>query len=42
VDVSSDPQNCGACGVVCTGGTVCSGGHCSCPTGLLPNGPGCN
>lgn len=30
-NLSADSANCGACGVVCTGGKVCSGGTCACP-----------
>src|SRR5450432_2058511 len=28
---SSDNANCGACGMVCSGGSACSGGSCTCP-----------
>lgn len=37
VDLSSNPQNCGACGNVCEDGATCQGGVCSggsCPPGL--------
>jgi hypothetical protein len=30
VDVQSDRNNCGACGVVCTGSTACIAGACKC------------
>lgn len=35
VDVQRDPANCGACGTVCSGGQVCTGGSCqtTCTTG---------
>lgn len=32
VDVGADPQNCGRCGNVCTGGASCTSGECACPT----------
>ena len=32
-DIQNDGQNCGACGVVCTGGQVCDQGACKCPAG---------
>ncbi|MBI2389119.1 MAG: hypothetical protein HYV09_05840 [Deltaproteobacteria bacterium] len=31
VDVKRDPSNCGGCGIVCGGGTVCQAGSCVCP-----------
>ncbi len=33
VDVRSDPQNCGACGIVCPEGGECLRGECACPEG---------
>jgi hypothetical protein len=33
-DLMSDPNNCGRCNVRCRGGSVCTGGHCACPTGF--------
>ncbi|MCA9864059.1 MAG: hypothetical protein R2853_18710 [Thermomicrobiales bacterium] len=32
-NLGTDSANCGACGVVCSGGTSCSGGTCTCPAG---------
>jgi hypothetical protein len=32
-DVASDPANCGACGIVCPAGDVCTSGQCTCPLG---------
>lgn len=44
VDPSSDPENCGGCGAVCSGG-VCDGGQCivdpGCPPGLVECSAGC-
>jgi hypothetical protein len=34
VDLFSDPENCGTCGNVCTGGKGCYNGQCGCPAGL--------
>jgi hypothetical protein len=39
IDISSDPMNCGGCGVVCGAGFVCGGGECRCG-GV--DGPVCN
>jgi hypothetical protein len=33
VDVSSDPSNCGDCGLECPRGAICSGGRCVFPCG---------
>src|SRR5205807_2455872 len=30
VDTNTDLDNCGGCGIVCTGGFTCSAGHCVC------------
>jgi len=35
VDVMSDGQNCGACGVTCGTGTACQAGVCACAGGLV-------
>lgn len=31
INLKMDGANCGACGAICTGGQVCSGGTCACP-----------
>jgi len=36
VNTGTDPNNCGACGATCFGGT-CSGGACACPVGTPTN-----
>ena len=43
VTVSSDPDNCGACGKSCTGGEVCSAGQCTlaCAGGATKCGQAC-
>ncbi len=38
VDLSSDPRNCGGCGVLCTSGAQCVAGECGCPAGTLQCG----
>lgn len=40
VDLTSDPNNCGSCGNVCTS-TVCSASACGCATGTKNCGAGC-
>jgi len=32
-NIQTDPANCGACGTVCGGGTICNAGSCACPVG---------
>jgi hypothetical protein len=43
VDTSDDPNNCGTCGAVCSGGLQCVKGLCahSCPVGLTWCGTSC-
>src|SRR5205085_2391199 len=31
IDTQTDNQNCGACDKICTGGTTCVAGACTCP-----------
>ena len=44
VDLNSDNQNCGACGIVCDNGLFCSNAHCQaaclCDEGLICNAQG--
>jgi hypothetical protein len=40
-DLSSDQQNCGACGNACGAGESCQGGQCLCSAGLLACGTAC-
>jgi hypothetical protein len=41
VDVSDDPDNCGACDVVCPAGGECVAGACRCPEGEVNCGDVC-
>jgi glucosylceramidase len=38
MDVLSDPNNCGGCGIPCLGGQTCQNGTCGCASGVLCNG----
>lgn len=38
VNISADPDNCGACGNVCADGQRCIKGKCGCPPGMLDCG----
>jgi hypothetical protein len=40
-DFSSDPANCGACGVVCPAGELCQAGTCACPGATTSCGGSC-
>lgn len=40
VNVTCDPENCGACGNKCPAGQACVFGTCGCPAGLTACGPG--
>src|SRR5262249_33101264 len=40
ISTVGDPQNCGGCGVMCTGGQACSAGRCS--TSCLPRSTICS
>ena len=40
VNVTCDPENCGACGNKCPAGQACVFGTCGCPGGLTACGPG--
>jgi hypothetical protein len=41
LNVTSDNNNCGGCGVVCSGGTSCQHGACTCPLGETNCGGEC-
>jgi glucosylceramidase len=36
--VTTDPLNCGGCGIPCSTGQICRGGVCQCVSGMLCNG----
>jgi hypothetical protein len=36
LDVSSDEENCGSCGMECRGGEACTANTCACPTMFVP------
>src|SRR6185312_5840225 len=38
LDVLSDSNNCGGCGIPCLGGQVCQNGACGCASGIMCNG----
>jgi glucosylceramidase len=38
VTLTSDPLNCGGCGMPCSTGQTCEGGACQCAAGVLCNG----
>lgn len=38
LDVLSDSNNCGGCGIPCLGGQVCQNGTCACASGIMCNG----
>lgn len=35
VDLSTDPKNCGTCGITCVAGGACTSGKCACPSGMI-------
>lgn len=41
IDVLSNPENCGACGLSCPAATTCVDGQCTCAAGLLLCGTTC-
>lgn len=40
-DTDTDPAHCGACGMACSGTTICMGGTCVCPAGQTLCGSSC-
>ena len=41
-DLSTDPNNCGACGQTCSQGDVCTDGACTTPPPMCNGGPACS
>ena len=41
VNPANDATNCGTCGNICSNGTQCNNGKCSCPAGMQPCGASC-
>lgn len=40
-NLQNDPQNCGSCGNICSGGKICVNGGCVCPAGTIDCGGIC-